>query len=132
MKRGGGAPGMDGGFRGAGATSAGFTRAAPPAPLGEGTDCRVCGGVWGCVCVWWILCFVPRFPRLPAPRLPRSRKLTGRGGQQVRTERTRRLPAVTAGREAAAGLARCLPAAVLSVIDSPASGWLCFFFFPLL
>jgi len=123
---------MDGGFRRAGATLAGFTRAAPPAPLGEGADCRVCGEVCVCVCVMDPLCFVTRFPRLPAPRLRRSRTLTGRGGQQVRTKRTRRLPAVTAGREAAAGLARCLPAAVLSVIDSPASGWLCFFFSPLL
>lgn len=49
----------------------------------------------------------------------------------MRKKRTRRLPAVTAGREAAAGLARCLPAAVLSVIDF-ARVWvaLLFFFFP--
>lgn len=51
---------------------------------------------------------------MAASRCARS----GRGGP----------PAPTAGREAAAGRARACLRCVLSVIDSPASGW--FFFFP--
>lgn len=72
------------------------------------------------MCVVDPLCFVTTTPPFPHPAALAwgFLKLTGRGGQQVRTERTKRLPALTAGRDATAGgeaaarLARCLPAGV--------------------